>query len=50
MPWTEMYLLRKKISHEYFGVDIEIIWDLATNCLPEITQQIMDILDNEELK
>ena len=26
VPWSEMYLLRNKISHEYFGVDYEIIW------------------------
>ena len=30
-----MYLLRNKVSHEYFGVDYEIIWDVATNYLPE---------------
>lgn len=25
VPWAEMYLLRNKISHEYFGIDYEII-------------------------
>ncbi len=25
VPWAEMYLLRNKISHEYFGTDYEII-------------------------
>ena len=34
LPWNEMYLLRNKVSHEYFGVDYEIIWDLAVNYLP----------------
>ena len=24
VPWDEMYLLRNKVSHEYFGVDYEI--------------------------
>jgi uncharacterized protein with HEPN domain len=28
VPWSEMYLLRNKVSHEYFGVDYEIIWIL----------------------
>lgn len=31
VPWDEMYLLRNKVSHEYFGVDYEIIWDVASN-------------------
>ena len=48
VPWDEMYLLRNKVSHEYFGVDYEIIWDVATNYLPENKIQIDSILDNED--
>ena len=44
VPWEEMYLLRNKVSHEYFGVDYEIIWDVATNYLPENKTQIDKIL------
>ena len=46
-PWDEMYSLRNKISHEYFGVDYEIIWDVATNYLPDNKLQIDRILDAE---
>jgi uncharacterized protein with HEPN domain len=34
IPWDEMYYLRNKVTHEYFGVDYEIIWDIANNYLP----------------
>jgi len=44
VPWEEMYLLRNRISHEYFGIDYEIIWDVATNYLPENKLQIDEIL------
>ena len=47
VPWEEMYLLRNKVSHEYFGVDYEIIWDVATNYLPENKSQIVEILNKE---
>ena len=47
VPWAEMYLLRNKVSHEYFGIDYEIIWDVATNYLPENKLQIDTILDKE---
>ncbi|MBN2683328.1 MAG: DUF86 domain-containing protein [Bacteroidales bacterium] len=40
VPWAEMYLLRNKVSHEYFGIDYEIIWDVAHNYLPENKMQI----------
>ncbi len=46
VPWNEMYLLRNKVSHEYFGVDYEIIWDIAINYLPENKKQIETILLN----
>jgi uncharacterized protein with HEPN domain len=47
VPWDEMYLLRNKVSHEYFGVDYEIIWDVAKNYLPENKTQIDLILAKE---
>ncbi len=47
IPWQEMYYLRNKVSHEYFGVDYEIIWDVAINYLPENKLQI-DIIIKEE--
>ena len=28
-----MYRLRNRISHEYFGIDYEILWDIATRHL-----------------
>ena len=45
IPWSEMYLLRNKISHEYFGIDYEIIWDVATNYLPENKLQLEKIIE-----
>lgn len=48
VPWNEMYLLRNKVSHEYFGVDYEIIWDVAMNYLPENRNQIEEILLKEK--
>jgi len=40
-----MYYLRNKISHEYFGIDYEIIWDVATNYLPDNRLQIEKIIN-----
>jgi len=43
VPWIEMYSLRNRISHAYFGIDYEIIWDIITNYLPENYLQIEKI-------
>ena len=47
VPWKEMYYLRNKVSHEYFGIDYEIIWDLATNYLPDNKSEIDRIVEKE---
>jgi uncharacterized protein with HEPN domain len=43
-----MYSLRNKISHEYFGIDYEIIWDIAMNYLPQNLVQINEIIEKEK--
>lgn len=44
VPWLEMYYLRNRISHEYFGIDYEILWDVAKNHLPANLQDIEKII------
>ena len=40
IPWKKMYGLRNLISHEYFGVDYEMLWKLRIiTCLK--TKQIL---------
>jgi uncharacterized protein with HEPN domain len=48
IPWQEMYYLRNKVSHEYFGIDYAIIWDVASNYLPENKKSIDRILQEED--
>lgn len=45
VPWEEMYRLRNRISHEYFGIDYEIIWSIISENLPDNRKQIQLILD-----
>jgi uncharacterized protein with HEPN domain len=47
VPWEEMYYLRNRVSHEYFGIDYEIIWDVASNYLPNNKLQIDEIIEKE---
>jgi hypothetical protein len=47
VPWDEMYRMRNKAIHEYFGVDHEIIWDIVVNYLSENLNQIKEILEKE---
>jgi uncharacterized protein with HEPN domain len=47
IPWEEMYRLRNRISHEYFGIDYEILWEIATVHLPNNRIDILVILEKE---
>jgi len=47
IPWDEMYRLRNRISHEYFGIDYEILWDIAKNHLPNNHRDIILALEVE---
>jgi uncharacterized protein with HEPN domain len=48
VPWKEMYYLRNRVTHEYFGVDYEILWDVAFNHLPKNKIQIDLIFEKEK--
>ncbi len=47
IPWEEMYRFRNRISHEYFGIDYEILWDIANNYLPKNYTDILEVIKNE---
>jgi len=48
IPWKKMYGLRNLISHEYFGIDYEMIWEIVTVNLPENLKDIRNILEKEK--
>ena len=48
VPWEEMYRLRNRVTHEYFGIDYEIIWDIATRQLPGNFKDLTEILAIEQ--
>ena len=44
IPWREMVSMRNKVLHEYFGVDIDILWKTVTEDLPKLKAQIKNLL------
>lgn len=45
VPWAVMYLMRNRVSHGYFTVDLEIVWKTIQNDLPELAQLVKPLLD-----
>ena len=48
VPWEKMVSMRNKVMHEYFGVDVEILWETITEDLPILKQQIQIIPKTEQ--
>ena len=40
IPWQDITGMRNKIIHEYFGVDLEIIWQTIQESLPDFEKAI----------
>lgn len=48
IPWNDMTDMRNKLIHEYFGVDIDVLWKTVQQDLPELKVLILKVVD--ELK
>lgn len=44
IPWKSMAGMRDKMIHEYFGVDLEIVWTVVHKELPRVLRQIESAL------
>jgi uncharacterized protein with HEPN domain len=44
IPWKYMAGMRDKLIHEYHGVDLEIVWNVAVRELPAIKPLIEEII------
>lgn len=43
VPWREMVSMRNKIIHDYFDVDLSVVWDTAKRSLPELRAMLMKV-------
>lgn len=47
VSWRGPVGLRNLLIHQYFDIDIEAVWDVINNNLPELEKEIKKLLDSK---
>ena len=43
IPWPQIVAMRNVIAHEYFGLDLDTVWQVVERDLPELKQKLNTI-------
>ena len=43
IQWNKIVGTRDKVIHHYFGVNLDIIWDILKKDIPELKQEILEM-------
>jgi uncharacterized protein with HEPN domain len=48
ISWKNMAGMRDRLIHDYMGINYSIVWDVVRNKIPELTEQIAEVVDDEQ--
>jgi len=48
IPWTDVYGMRNKLVHDYFGVDLEAVWETVHQDLSSLSHTVEVALSDLE--
>jgi uncharacterized protein with HEPN domain len=47
IPWTQMIGMRNRLTHAYFEIDLDIVWEVVTHDLPPLVIELEKIISLE---
>jgi uncharacterized protein with HEPN domain len=45
IPWRQMAGTRDKLAHDYFGVDLDLVWDVVASELPSTREHLAVLIE-----
>jgi uncharacterized protein with HEPN domain len=47
VEWKEAIGFRNVLIHDYFGIDLEAVWDTIKNNIPSLKTNVLQVLESE---
>lgn len=45
IPWADIRAMRNRVAHEYFGVDVRVVWETVRGDLPSLLVALRAVRD-----
>ena len=50
VSWKEIAGIRDRVIHHYFGLDLNLIWDIVHKDIPKLKKDVLNIIEMEKIK
>ena len=47
IEWRKIVAFRNFVVHEYFGIDLELVWDIVSNKIPPLETTVSELLSDQ---